>query len=135
MIQLRDFDPANYLSDEEAIAHYLADAAADPDPDAFLQALGDVARARVSEPLPKDRFGAHEPLPRDRAGSQPELPDVAPGDGRAGSIVDGPFQGQGHGARIAPLTQTKSRAAWQSRLFQSGARGRNRTGTPCGGGF
>lgn len=46
MIQLRDFDPANYLSDDEAIAHYLADAAADPDPDAFLQALGDVARAR-----------------------------------------------------------------------------------------
>lgn len=32
MIQLRDFDPANYLSDEEATAHYLADAAADPDP-------------------------------------------------------------------------------------------------------
>ncbi|AMG38473.1 MULTISPECIES: addiction module antidote protein [Achromobacter] len=46
MTQLRDFDPANYLTDDETIAHYLADAAADTDPDAFLQALGDVARAR-----------------------------------------------------------------------------------------
>ncbi|MFY1872586.1 DNA-binding protein [Achromobacter xylosoxidans] len=90
MIQLRDFDPANYLSDDEAIAHYLADAAGDPDPDVFLQALGDVARAKgVSEPLPRDRFGAHEPLSRARAGSQPKIPDVAPGDGRAGGIVDG----------------------------------------------
>lgn len=44
MTPLRDFDPANYLADDETIAHYLADAAADPD--AFLQALGDVARAR-----------------------------------------------------------------------------------------
>lgn len=48
MTQLRDFDPANYLTDDETIAYYLADAdaAADTDPDAFLQALGDVARAR-----------------------------------------------------------------------------------------
>ena len=46
MTQLRDFDPANYLIDDETIAHYLADAAADSDPDAFLRALGDVARAR-----------------------------------------------------------------------------------------
>lgn len=46
MTKLRDFDPANYLTDDETIAHYLADAAQDADPDAFLQALGDVARAR-----------------------------------------------------------------------------------------
>jgi len=46
MTKLRDFDPANYLTDDETIAHYLADAIQDADPDAFLQALGDVARAR-----------------------------------------------------------------------------------------
>lgn len=46
MITLRDFDPANYLVDDETIAHYLAAAAQEDDPDAFLQALGDVARAR-----------------------------------------------------------------------------------------
>ncbi|WP_454691266.1 addiction module antidote protein [Achromobacter aloeverae] len=46
MTYLRDFDPANYLTDDETIAHYLALAAQEDDPDAFLQALGDVARAR-----------------------------------------------------------------------------------------
>lgn len=46
MTKLRDFDPANYLTDDETIAHYLAEAAQEADPDAFLQALGDVARAR-----------------------------------------------------------------------------------------
>lgn len=46
MIKLREFDPATYLTDDETIAHYLAAAAQEDDPDAFLQALGDVARAR-----------------------------------------------------------------------------------------
>ncbi|AZG08842.1 putative addiction module antidote protein [Pigmentiphaga sp. H8] len=46
MTDLREFDPANYLVDDETIAHYLAAAAREEDPDAFLQALGDVARAR-----------------------------------------------------------------------------------------
>lgn len=46
MTKLRDFDPATYLTDDETIAHYLAEAAHEEDPDAFLQALGDVARAR-----------------------------------------------------------------------------------------
>lgn len=46
MTKYRDFDAANYLKDDETIAHYLADAAAEEDPDAFLEALGDVARAR-----------------------------------------------------------------------------------------
>ncbi len=45
-VKLRVFDPAEFLDDEETIAHYLADAAADENPDAFLEALGDVARAR-----------------------------------------------------------------------------------------
>lgn len=46
MIELRDYDPAEFLTDDETIAHYLAQAADEPNPDVFLQALGNVARAR-----------------------------------------------------------------------------------------
>ena len=44
--ELSDFDPADYLTDEATIAFYLAAAAEDENPDGFLRALGDVARAR-----------------------------------------------------------------------------------------
>ena len=40
------FDPAAYLDNDEVIAEYLAAAAEDANPDVFLAALGDVAKAR-----------------------------------------------------------------------------------------
>ncbi len=40
------FDASEFLDSEEAIAEYLAAALADPDPDLFVAALGDVAKAR-----------------------------------------------------------------------------------------
>jgi probable addiction module antidote protein len=40
------FDPADYLDNDEVIAEYLSAAVEDPNPDVFLAALGDVARAR-----------------------------------------------------------------------------------------
>jgi probable addiction module antidote protein len=40
------FDVADYLDSEDLMAKYLAAAAEDSDPDIFLAALGDVARAR-----------------------------------------------------------------------------------------
>jgi probable addiction module antidote protein len=40
------FDAADYLDSDEAIAEYLTAAAEDPNPEVFLAALGDVARAR-----------------------------------------------------------------------------------------
>jgi DNA-binding phage protein len=40
------FDAADYLDNDEVIAEYLSAAVEDPDPDVFLAALGDVARAR-----------------------------------------------------------------------------------------
>ncbi|MEN9707689.1 MAG: hypothetical protein RIQ68_97 [Pseudomonadota bacterium] len=40
------FDPADYLDDLDVIAEYLTAAAEDSDPDIFIAALGDVARAR-----------------------------------------------------------------------------------------
>ena len=40
------FDAARYLDGDEVIAAYLSAAADDPNPDVFLAALGDVAKAR-----------------------------------------------------------------------------------------
>lgn len=45
-LKLRDFDPSEYLDDEEVIAEYLTAALDDPNPDVFLSAIGDVAKAR-----------------------------------------------------------------------------------------
>jgi probable addiction module antidote protein len=40
------FDPADYLETEDDMAEYLAACLEDPNPDVFLAALGDVAKAR-----------------------------------------------------------------------------------------
>ncbi|AWN41207.1 addiction module antidote protein [Methylobacterium durans] len=40
------FDASEFLDSEESIAEYLAAALEDPDPDLFVAALGDVAKAR-----------------------------------------------------------------------------------------
>ncbi len=40
------FDVAEYLDNDEVIAEYLTVAMEDPNPDVFLAALGDVAKAR-----------------------------------------------------------------------------------------
>jgi probable addiction module antidote protein len=45
-IELATFDASDYLDSEEVIAEYLAVALKDPDPDAFLVAVSDVAKAR-----------------------------------------------------------------------------------------
>jgi probable addiction module antidote protein len=48
--RLAPFDAAEFLDNEEVIAEYLAAALADPDPDVFLRAVANVAKARgVSE--------------------------------------------------------------------------------------
>ena len=46
MTRFAPFDAADYLTDEETIAEYLSAALEDPDPDLFLIAVRDVARAR-----------------------------------------------------------------------------------------
>lgn len=40
------FDVAAYLDNDDVVAEYLSAAVEDPDPDVFLAALGDVAKAR-----------------------------------------------------------------------------------------
>ncbi len=45
-IKLRDFDASAYLDNDEVIAEYLTAALDDGDPDVFLAAVGNVAKAR-----------------------------------------------------------------------------------------
>lgn len=45
-LELAPFDAAEYLGDEEVIAEYLAAALENPNPDIFLAAMADVAKAR-----------------------------------------------------------------------------------------
>jgi probable addiction module antidote protein len=45
-MQTTRFDASEFIDDEETIAEYLAAALEDEDPDVFVAALGDVAKAR-----------------------------------------------------------------------------------------
>jgi probable addiction module antidote protein len=45
-LKLAPFDASKYLDNEEVIAEYLAAALEDPNPDVFLAAVADVAKAR-----------------------------------------------------------------------------------------
>ena len=54
MTKFAPFDAADYLTDEETIAEYLTAALEDANPDMFLVAVRDVARARGMTQLAKD---------------------------------------------------------------------------------
>ena len=45
-IKLAEFDPSAYLDNDEIIAEYLSAALEDGNPDVFLSAVGNVAKAR-----------------------------------------------------------------------------------------
>lgn len=62
MTQFAPFDAADYLDDEETIAEYLTAALEDPNPDVFLAAVRDVARARGMTQLAKDTGLGRESL-------------------------------------------------------------------------
>ena len=61
-IETAPFDVADYLDDTETIAAYLSAALTDPDPDVFLVAVKDVARARGMTQLAKDTQLGRESL-------------------------------------------------------------------------
>ena len=61
-IETAPFDVADYLDDNETIAAYLSAALTDPDPDVFLVAVKDVARARGMSQLAKDTQLGRESL-------------------------------------------------------------------------
>ena len=56
------FDAADYLDDEHTIAEYLTAALEDPNPDVFLTAVRDVARARGMAQMAKDAGLGRESL-------------------------------------------------------------------------
>ena len=60
--QIAPFDAADYLDDEQTIAEYLTAALEDPNPDVFLTAVRDVARARGMTQLAKDSGLGRESL-------------------------------------------------------------------------
>ena len=61
-IETAPFDAADYLDDEETIAEYLTSALEDPNPDLFLVAVRDVARARGMAQLARDTGLGRESL-------------------------------------------------------------------------
>lgn len=62
MAKLAPFDAADYLDDEETIAEYLTAALEDPNPDVFLSAVRDIARARGMSRLAQDAGLGRESL-------------------------------------------------------------------------
>lgn len=74
---LAPFDASNYLDDEETIAEYLAAALENPDPDAFLVAVGDVAKARgMTEIAASSGLGRESLYKAIRPGAQPRFDTV-----------------------------------------------------------
>jgi len=62
MTTFAPFDAADYLDDEETIAEYLTAALENPNPDVFLVAVRDVARARGMTQLARDAGLGRESL-------------------------------------------------------------------------
>ncbi|MCC8164605.1 MAG: putative addiction module antidote protein [Planctomycetes bacterium] len=77
MTMIREFDASRYLDDEETIAEYLAASLEDPDPNAFLTALGDVAKARGITQLSRDTGLRRESLCKTfQAGRKPQFDTI-----------------------------------------------------------
>ena len=62
MSKLKKFDAADYLDSEEAIAEYLTAALEDENPDVFLTAISDVAKARGMASIAKSTGLGRESL-------------------------------------------------------------------------
>ena len=56
------FDATEYLDEDETVAEYISAALEDPNPDVFLAAIRDVARARGMTQLAKDAGVGRESL-------------------------------------------------------------------------
>ncbi len=59
---IREYETARYLDSEEMISEYLSACLEDPNPDVFLAALGEVAKARGVAQLAKDTGLSRESL-------------------------------------------------------------------------
>ena len=73
----KPFDAAAYLDNDAVIAEYLSAAAEDPNPDVFVAALGDVAKARGIAQVAKDSGLGRESLYKTlSAGAHPRFETV-----------------------------------------------------------
>lgn len=71
------FDASAYLDDDEVIAEYLSAAAEGPNPDVFVTALGDVAKARGMAQIAKESGLGRESLYKAlSAGAHPRFETV-----------------------------------------------------------
>jgi probable addiction module antidote protein len=61
-LKIAPFEASDYLDNEEVIAEYLAAALEDPNPDVFLHAVADVAKARGISKVAKDAGLGRESL-------------------------------------------------------------------------
>ena len=61
-LRIAPFEASDYLDNEEVIAEYLAAAVEDPNPDVFLHAVANVAKARGISKVAKDAGLGRESL-------------------------------------------------------------------------
>ncbi len=77
MGSLATFDASDYLDNEETIAEYLTAALENPDPDAFLMAVRDVAKARgIANVAAKAGLGRESLYKTLKTGAQPRFDTV-----------------------------------------------------------
>jgi probable addiction module antidote protein len=73
----KPFDAAVYLDNDAVIAEYLSAAAEDPNPEVFVAALGDVAKARGMAQIAKDSGLGRESLYKTlSAGAHPRFETI-----------------------------------------------------------
>lgn len=76
-LKLAPFDASEYLDSEEVIAEYLTVALEDSDPDAFLMAVSDVAKARGIATIAENAGLGRESLYKTlRPGAKPRFDTV-----------------------------------------------------------
>jgi probable addiction module antidote protein len=76
-LELAAFDASDYLDSEEVIAEYLAVALEDADPDAFLAAVSDVAKARgITDVAAQAGLGRESLYKALRPGARPRFDTV-----------------------------------------------------------
>jgi probable addiction module antidote protein len=77
-MDLPEFDPAEYLDSDEAVAEYLTAVLAENDPALLAAALGDIARARGMSDIAKSTGLAREALSQAlRPGAHPRFDTVS----------------------------------------------------------
>ena len=76
-LNLKPFKASDYLDNDEVIAEYLTLALEDPDPDAFLVAVRDIAKARgMSTIAEKSGLGRESLYKTLRPGAQPRFETI-----------------------------------------------------------